>query len=239
MRKLLFYIGIFKLFTLSGQVASEGTYLESVKVELQKQWPKNRTVNIVFHGHSVPCGYSTGGVVDRCAAYPFLTLQYLDEKYPYAVINCITSSIGGEKAAQGNKRLKKDVLSLKPDVVFIDYALNDRAWPGESEEEAIEKAQKAWNAMIKKLLSANVLVILMTPTPDTAENILTENAPLSKHAEQIRRLAATHQIGLVDSYKAFQALTKQGIDLKAYMAQNNHPNEKGHQIVTKEITKWF
>jgi len=30
------------------------TYL---KTELQKEWPKNRAMNIVFHGHSVPAGY--------------------------------------------------------------------------------------------------------------------------------------------------------------------------------------
>mgnify|MGYP000128772136 CR=1 FL=1 len=32
-------------------------YLDSLKTELQKTWPNNNTVNLVFHGHSVPAGY--------------------------------------------------------------------------------------------------------------------------------------------------------------------------------------
>jgi hypothetical protein len=30
-----------------------------------------------------------------------------------------------------------------------------------------------------------------------------------------------------------------GVDIKPYMAQNNHPNEKGHQIVADEMSKLF
>ena len=31
--------------------------LAPLHAELVKKWPGNRTVNIVFHGHSVPAGY--------------------------------------------------------------------------------------------------------------------------------------------------------------------------------------
>ena len=37
--------------------ANPSTYLSDLKKELQIEWPKNRTINIVFHGHSVPAGY--------------------------------------------------------------------------------------------------------------------------------------------------------------------------------------
>ena len=32
-------------------------YLAEIKAELIKEWQKNRTINLVFHGHSVPSGY--------------------------------------------------------------------------------------------------------------------------------------------------------------------------------------
>lgn len=39
-------------------------YLHTVTAELSRQWPQNRTVNVVCHGHSVPAGYfRTPGVV--------------------------------------------------------------------------------------------------------------------------------------------------------------------------------
>ena len=41
-----------------GQKAADpAEYLNDLKREMRKEWPKNRTVNLVFHGHSVPAGY--------------------------------------------------------------------------------------------------------------------------------------------------------------------------------------
>lgn len=39
-------------------IADKRAYLSSVTEALKRQWPDNRTVNIVCHGHSVPAGYS-------------------------------------------------------------------------------------------------------------------------------------------------------------------------------------
>ncbi len=41
-------------------------------------------------------------------------------------VNDIKTTIGGENAEQRAKRFTKDVLSKQPDIIFIDYALNDR-----------------------------------------------------------------------------------------------------------------
>ena len=53
----LFFMSFFSLFCLKAQVADKTTYLSDIKQELQKTWPENRTINLVFHGHSVPSGY--------------------------------------------------------------------------------------------------------------------------------------------------------------------------------------
>ncbi len=50
--------------------------------------------------------------------------------------------------------------------------------------------------MIKAALKAKVKTILFTPTPDLTEDILIANAPLEKHAQQIRELATEYKIGL-------------------------------------------
>ena len=40
---------------LHAQVADRASYLSDVVAELGKRWPESRTLNLVFHGHSV-CG---------------------------------------------------------------------------------------------------------------------------------------------------------------------------------------
>ena len=78
-----------------------------IRQELQKKWPDNRTVNLVFHGHSVPSGYANTPNVKTLQAYPHQVLEAVKEIYPYAVVNSITTSIGGENAEQGAKRFKQ------------------------------------------------------------------------------------------------------------------------------------
>ncbi|WP_396600883.1 SGNH/GDSL hydrolase family protein [Algibacter sp. R77976] len=206
-------------------------YLDSLKTKLKVKWPKNHMINLVFHGHSVPTGYTTGGVLDRLNAYPYRTLKKVNDFYPYSVVNTITTSIGGEQAEQGAKRFKEEVLNHKPDVLFIDYGLNDRSI-------GLERAKVAWEQMIEEALEYGTKVILLTPTPDLKEDITVEETPLAKHSHQIRALAKKYNVGLVDSYALFKALAEIQ-PLKGYMSQNNHINQKGHQFVADAIFEYF
>jgi lysophospholipase L1-like esterase len=205
-------------------------YLKPLLSNLEKQWPNNRTTNFVFHGHSVPSAYFNTPYVNTLNAYPHLTLCYLKERFPYAVINVITTSIGGEQSEQGALRFKDEVLTMQPDVVFIDYALNDRSI-------GLERARLAWVKMIEEALANKKKIILLTPSPDTNEDILNENSPLAQHANQIRELALFYKIGLVDSYSVFKNHCLAGETLSSYMSQSNHPNEKGHKLIYEEIKK--
>lgn len=101
-------------------------YLDPLLDELAAQWPNNRTVSIVCHGHSVPSGYFATPFVNTFEAYPHLLHRIIKERFPFAVVNVIVTGIGGEDSAQGAERFSEDVLCHKPDVVTIDYALNDR-----------------------------------------------------------------------------------------------------------------
>jgi acyl-CoA thioesterase-1 len=208
------------------------TYLSELKKEMQIEWPKNRTINIVFHGHSVPTGFFKTPVVNTLAAYPALILKRIKAQYPYAVVNVITTSIGGENSISGAKRFDNEVLNHQPDVLFIDYALNDRG-------AGLAKSYWAWDEMIKKAKKENIKIILLTPSPDQRVNYADANNELKKHTEQIIRLANENEVGLVDSYKAFEFLYTNKKKLKKYMSQVNHPNEKGHELIAEEIIKYF
>ncbi len=212
--------------------ASVDTYLDGIKAELNKKWPQNRTVNLVFHGHSVPSGYGSTPLVHRPQSYPLLTLYKLQKRFPYSVVNCIVTAIGGENSVQGEKRFKKDVLSHRPDVLFIDYALNDR-------RVGLEAAKKATEKMIRMALKKNIKVILITPSPDLKADITQPGNVLEQHTNQLIALAKKYQIGLADSYASFVNLAGSGEKLQRYMAQYNHPNEKGHEVIASEIIKWF
>ena len=184
-------------------IADKNSYLIEISERLKKEWPANRAINIVCHGHSVPAGYFKTPVVDTFNSYPHLLHQELKASYPYAVINVIVTAIGGESSDKGAERFERDVLAHRPDIVTIDYALNDRSI-------GLDKAYSAWSLMIESALSKDIKVLLLTPTGDLTSKLDDQDDLLNKHAEQICELAAKYQTGLADSLSSFKQYTKTG-----------------------------
>ncbi len=207
-------------------------YLQDFARDAAVHWPKNRTLAIVAHGHSVPAGYARTPQVRMFDAYPHLLHLELAKKFPCAVINVIVTAIGGEHAETGAARFTRDVLPLKPDVLMIDYALNDRSI-------GLARAEKAWRSMIESALAAHIKVILLTPTPDLKADLANPADPLNRHAELVRQLAAEYHVALADSLGAFADAVKSGRDPASLMAQNNHPNRVGHELVAQRLLAWF
>jgi lysophospholipase L1-like esterase len=236
MRKI--YLTLLLIISFSFQSRNTGLsadpcdYLNEIKTELIKEWPENRIINIVFHGHSVPAGYFRTPIVKTLGAYPYQVLKGLKSLYPSAVINIINTSIGGENAEKGAERFESNVMPHQPDVLLIDYALNDRSI-------GLIRAAEAWETMIKIALARDIKVILLTPSPDQRVNLLEPNNELEKHSTQIRNLASKFNIGLVDSYELFHQKLALGEHLAHYMSQVNHPNEKGHELIANEILTYF
>lgn len=215
-------------------VADYKTYLEPVCAILRTTWPQNRLVNVVCHGHSVPSGYFATPFVDTFNAYPHLLHQGLKARFPFAVINVIVTAIGGENSESGARRFEAEVLNHRPDVLTIDYGLNDRGL-------GLERSERNWRTMIEAALMANVKVILLTPTPDRSQ--MPDADPkarqtLQAHAELIRALAAEYGAGLVDSLAAFEQAA-QGRSLLDLLSWSNHPNRAGHDLVARDLMRWF
>lgn len=214
--------------------AKKESYLKPLTDQLNKLWPDNRTINLVFHGHSVPSGYFRTPHVDTLNAYPHLTLAALREKFPFSVINVIVTAVGGENSEQGAGRFEKEVLNHKPDLLFIDYGLNDRRL-------GLARAKAAWKKMIEAALKRKIKIILLTPTLDTTVSLKNYRThELVKHTRQIEKLAEHYGLGLADSFNAslnYCLTNKKGVN--TLLSQSNHPNRQGHRIVADEIIDWF
>lgn len=206
-------------------------YLAPLRELLERPWPANRTVNLVFHGHSVPSGYFDTPVVRTLQSYPHLIVAELTERFPYAVINSIVTAIGGEHSGSGAARFDA-VLDHRPDVIFLDYALNDRSI-------GLDQAREAWTSMIIRGRQAGARIVLLTPTADQRSDLLDPEDDLARHAEQVRGLAAEHGTGLIDSYAAFQAAVREGVPLESLMSHVNHPNEAGHRLIAEAARRIF
>jgi len=215
-------------------MAQQNTYLNETVELLKAQWPENRAVNIVCHGHSVPAGYFATPVVDTFHAYPHLLHRILKDRFPFAVVNVIVTAIGGESSPDGAARFQDDVLCHRPDVVTIDYSLNDRGV-------GLEKAEECWRDMIEKALAKEIKILLLTPSADATQRrdaSEEERLPLQQQAAQVRRLAQEYDVGLVDSLTVFEKYRDEGA-LADLMSWSNHPNDQGHALIARELSRWF
>lgn len=208
-------------------------YLSGLLDELEKKWPENRTVNIVCHGHSVPSGYFATPLVDPFHAYPHLLHQILKERFPFAVINVIVTAIGGETSPAGAERFERDVLTHRPDLVTIDYGLNDRMVD-------FEQVQNAWDRMVTLALAQNCKVVLMTPTWDNSYYRQDDAwQRLLRMRDFITELAERRNVGLADSFGCYERRVHSQDDLPALLSHVNHPSAEGHAMVAAEIAKYF
>ena len=145
------------------------------------------------------------------------------------VQTCALPIFGGETSEKGAARFT-EVLCHRPDIIIIDYGLNDRCI-------GLAAAERAWSKMIEEALVKDIKLLLCTPTPDiTVRN--SQESELNQHSEQIRQLTQNYGIGLVDSFKVI-CDTAVGADISDLLSWTNHPNRWGHELVAKEILKWF
>jgi len=219
---------------MSMPIADKTTYLAPLVCEMRKVWPENRTIMIVCHGHSVPAGYFWTPHVDTFNSYPHLFHLRIKERFPFAVTNVIVTAIGGANSISGSGRFKQDVLCHKPDLITIDYGLNDR-WTD------ISEVRKAWTDMVRAGTDSGARIILLTPTWDMS--VVTpgdENGRLLRErAALIRDIAGNECVGLADSYRAFERVVSSGVPLESLLSSGNHPNRKGHELVVDELMSWF
>jgi lysophospholipase L1-like esterase len=207
-------------------------YFGELIEEMKIHWPANRRITIVAHGHSVPAGYFKTPEIRTFDSYPSLLHQRLASLFPTAAIEMVVTAIGGEASSSGANRFEKDVLSIKPDIVLIDYALNDRGIGLKTSRENLEK-------MISQCTERKIKVILLTPTPDQTEDILQTETPLNSFQEMIRQLAIQTKVAMVDSYEAFRQRVASGTPLPQLMSQVNHPNRQGHELVADLLLSLF
>ena len=197
-----------------------------------------KKTKIVFFGDSITqAGVSKGGYINRIQNY--LSQQSLQEKYELA-----GAGIGGNKVYDLYLRMDDDVLAKDPQVVVIYVGIND-VWHKTSSGTGtdLDKYEKFYVAIIKKLQAKNIKVAVCTPSVigEKKNNANPQDADLDKYSAAIRKLATTYNCTLIDLRSAFAQYEKENNaeDKESGILTTDrvHLNEKGNQLVADEMIK--
>ncbi len=88
-----------------------------------------------------------GGSITAAAGWRVKTLDWFKKTYPAAKISEINAAIGGTGSDLGVYRFRQDVLQHKPDLVFVEFAVNDGGASPENIWRGMEGiVRQAWKA---------------------------------------------------------------------------------------------
>lgn len=192
---------------------------------------------IVFFGDSITqMGINKGGYIDRIQTS--VNEKKLQHKY-----ELVGAGIGGNKVYDLYLRLEDDVLAKKPNVVVIYVGVNDVWHKTSGIGTDIEKFEKFYVAIIKKLQAKKIKVIVTTPAciGELKNNANPQDEDLNKYSDVIRRLAATYTCGLVDLRAIWQQYeeknNKENKVQGLITTDRVHLSELGNQMVADEMMK--
>ncbi len=205
-------------------------------VPLTSMQPVKKT-KIVFFGDSITqMGINQGGYIDRIQSA--INEKGLQDKY-----ELIGAGVGGNKVYDLYLRLEEDVLSKEPDVVVIYVGVNDIWHKTSGIGTDIEKFEKFYVAIIKKLRAKKIKLALATPAciGELKNNANPQDDDLNKYSDVIRKLATTYQCGLADLRAMWQQYEEknntENKDQGLLTTDRVHLSAVGNQLVANEMMK--
>lgn len=197
-------------------------------------------------------GDSTTAEDPALAVYGRLLEQALNAERPGAV-RVVNAGVRGNTTAMAAQRFVPDVLAVAPDLVVIQFGINDATidvWkkPPETQPRVALAAYRANLAgFVAEVRARGARVILMTPNPLSWTPRLFElyghppynphdpeglNFNLTRYAAAVRELAAEAQVPLVDVWLEHQAERTETL-----VDDGMHPNARGHALVARLLAE--
>jgi lysophospholipase L1-like esterase len=182
---------------------------------------------IVCFGDSITAGYAV-----RRGFASFL-LESLRQRFPDSKIEMINSGICGHTSQVGLGRLDWAVLSYEPDLVTINFGINDCVLGLSREEFEMNLVE-----MVRRIRAgpdSEILLLSSQPleSPPYDQRVL-------DYYQTVERVAKEMNVGFVDVYGAWMKRVQAGMPLDSLILPGlDHPNEAGYRIIAEELMSLF
>ncbi|WP_439555924.1 SGNH/GDSL hydrolase family protein [Dyadobacter sp.] len=183
---------------------------------------QDKPLKVIFFGDSITqAGVGATGYITQMG-------EMLKAKNQGAKYELVGAGIGGNKVYDLYLRLEDDVLSKKPDIVFIYVGIND-VWHKASSGTGTDpdKYVKFYEALIRKMKAQNIRVIVCTPTVigERNDNSNQQDGDLNQYSKLIREIATRNNLQLCDLRKHFTE----------YLTKNNPENKEKGILTTDRV----
>lgn len=154
--------------------------------------------------------------------------EMLNEKYPDIKISIKNHGVPGDTAGDGLRRINR-VTEEKPDLCFIQFALND-AFTGMTPEMFKSNIEKIIRK-IQSATSAEILLLTSVPVSSSYENSIAES-----FYDRITECGEEFNIPVAKVHEYWKKKIREGIS-HASLVQGDgvHPVEKGYKFMAEAV----
>lgn len=176
-------------------------------------------ITVAYIGGSITEGYNAG----TTEFYAKTCTDLLQSYFPDITVTGVNAGISGTPSLLGNLRLERDVLSADPDIVFVEFAVND----GQTAE-----YKNAYESLVRTLLTQDkdiAVVLLFT--------VLDSGYTCQEHMSQIGENYGLPMISVHDS--VYEEIEAGRMTWQDYSDDQSHPNAYGHKCITDFVDNYY
>ncbi len=180
-------------------------------------------IKIAYIGGSITEGYSDNITLKTEEKWVDMSTKWLNEQFPDSDVTYVNAGLSGTPSVLGNVRLQRDVLQHEPDIVFVEFAVNDGG-------ETIYR--NAYESLVRTLLTQDkdiAVVLLFT--------IVESGHTCQPHMSQIGNNYGLPMISLPDS--VWVEMQEGRMDWSDYSADQSHPNVEGSIMIRDFVINYF
>lgn len=194
--------------------------------------PSEEPVRISYFGGSITAG---AGASDEKFCYRSLLTEWLKKRYSAAKIQPFNEAIGGTGSWLGAFRCWADVGYQRPDLVIVEFAVNDG---GQPENEIIASMEGIVRQLRERTPSKPDILFVYTMTNAQLEEFKNGHLPLPTQAHE--KVAAHYGIPgvLMSRYAADQILAGK-LTPEEFAKDGVHPNDKGYVLYLESLIPFF
>ncbi|MBB6672979.1 SGNH/GDSL hydrolase family protein [Cohnella nanjingensis] len=152
-------------------------------------------------------------------SYVGLIGKWWKEQFPDAQLQAINAGIGSTGSLIGVHRVDQDLLKFEPDLVVVDFSVNDEYSPGLANQ---------YEDLIRKILQSKnkPAVILLFMMRQDGTNMQWAHSPVGLH----------YDLPMVSLSSGVWPQMQSGhLKWQDYYADDVHPNDAGHRLVSQLI----
>ncbi len=178
------------------------------------------------NGEELTIGFIGGSITQGSLAsneflcYAYKVFSWWKENFKSARFNYVNSGIGGTTSHFAAARVDSDLLNLSPDVVFVEFSVND-----ESDVHFLE----TYEGLVRHIYqsqTAPAVILISNVFYDTGANAQLQHS----------KVARRYQLPLISMQSAIYPAVRDGkIESSDISPDNLHPNDMGHELVASVV----